>query len=183
MTSDTPSIIPVKPPPELHTDPETGREFLRWMDGTERWQDTHRFKRGPYNAPVRLDPSGMAKRGAQVKREQGIIAQLRGLAGATAELPEDADLEQIAKGALTTIEALTRHLAQTFMQSKNIRGMAETYNKLLAPFVGDEEGGGERGNLVAMGEVNEFLSILADMAREINANKHEPHDSADIDGQ
>lgn len=75
-----------------------------------------------------------------LRRQLGLISQLRGLARSQdVELGEDAPLEQIVQGAGNAVEALTKHMAGTFLTSKNLRGMGETYRALTAPMVGDAE--------------------------------------------
>jgi len=70
------------------------------------------------------------------RKQVGLIAHMKGLAkGAGIELPEDADLETIVQGAGSAIEAITAHMAKTFISSKNLRGMGESYGKLTAGFV------------------------------------------------
>jgi hypothetical protein len=73
-------------------------------------------------------------------RQALLISQLRGLAGTINDLPPDEkDLEAITQGAATVIEALTKHYARTFLKSNNLRGMAESYAKLVSPLLGDDE--------------------------------------------
>jgi hypothetical protein len=77
-------------------------------------------------------------------RQALLISQLRGLAGTINELPPDADLEAITQGAATVIEALTKHYTRTFLKSNNLRGMAESYAKLISPLLGDDEADQDR---------------------------------------
>jgi hypothetical protein len=73
----------------------------------------------------------------QRRRSKALVSHLKGIAqGAGIELAEDADLEQIVQGASDGVQALTRHMAQTFLTSSNLRGMGEAWGKLTAPILG-----------------------------------------------
>lgn len=101
----------------------------------------------------------------QLQRERAITAQLRGLASVNGPLAPDADTEAIAKGAHSTIEALTRHLAEVFLKSENVRGLGEAYTKLLQPFLGmsDEDG----GEVISVDSMRGLLTSIADAARAV----------------
>lgn len=71
------------------------------------------------------------------KKEKAIRSQLRGLAAKEGlALPEDASEDEILKGALDGIEALTAHMKNVFLKSENIRGLGEAYQRLVVPMVG-----------------------------------------------
>lgn len=90
---------------------------------------------GPHSTRITAETSQAFH---QRRKELGVIARMRALAAAEGiELPEDADLEDLARHAAKGIEALTLHMARTFKSSKNLRGMAETYGKLSADFLED----------------------------------------------
>lgn len=73
------------------------------------------------------------------RKELGAIAHMRALAAAEGiELPEGADLEELAQAAAKGIEALTLHMVKTFKQSKNLRGMAESFGRLTTGFLDTE---------------------------------------------
>jgi hypothetical protein len=70
------------------------------------------------------------------RKELGAIAHMRALAASEGlELPEGAELEELAQAAAKGIEALTLHMLNTFKASKNLRGMAESYSKLTTGFL------------------------------------------------
>ena len=112
-------------------------EIIEYPNGSAKLASNGHWVRGPDITPIMRDPVGMQKRGQKIVRERAIASQLRGLARATKELPEDADFEEIAAGALTTIEALTKHFVEIFLQSNNIRGLGEAYSKLIIPLLGE----------------------------------------------
>jgi ketosteroid isomerase-like protein len=78
----------------------------------------------------------------QRRRDVAMVAHMRGLSKAMGvEMPDDAELDAIIEGAGNAIEAITAHMAKTFLGSKNLRGMGETFGRLVSPLSGE----GERG--------------------------------------
>jgi hypothetical protein len=100
------------------------------------------------------------------KREKAIAAQMRGLAAKNGiALPEDATDEQILKGALDGVEALTAHMKDVFLKSNNIRGLAEAYSKLVTPLVGQQP---EEDEQVVDGEWRVLIREIAIAARKLD---------------
>ena len=97
----------------------------------------HLFKGGGRYQFTKENAGAMNERA----RILGRIAHFRALAkSAGIEVPEDADLEELAKAAANGVELLTLHMLTTFKSSKNLRGMAESFGKLTAGFVEPERG-------------------------------------------
>lgn len=94
----------------------------------------------------------------RLRKEQGIRSKMRGLAlAAGIEIPDDITDEQLIAGAGNALEALTAHMAKTFLGSKNLRGMGETFGRLAEPFAEGPRATVENGSLNAM----ETLTSLA----------------------
>jgi hypothetical protein len=80
-----------------------------------------------------------ARQMVAMKKAKAVKSQMLGIAAAAGiELAQDATDDEILAGALDGIQALTAHMAKTFMQSNNIRGLGESYARLVAPFVGSQ---------------------------------------------
>lgn len=77
--------------------------------------------------------------------------RLVGLARSMGVNPSDVD-DELLEQAGSAIAALTEHMARTFMQSSNLRGMGETYSRLLG--LDDDrqtpQEGGQVGALTAL---------------------------------
>lgn len=90
-----------------------------------------------------LNPYSITKANAadfhQFKKQKAQMGLLRGLALAAGVNLDEATLEQIASGAGTAVENMTRHFYQTFMKSSNVRGMAEAFRGMTAPLLGETE--------------------------------------------
>jgi hypothetical protein len=83
------------------------------------------------------------------RKELGAIAHMRALAASEGiELPEGADLEELVQAAAKGIEALTLHMLKTFKQSKNLRGMAESYGKLTTGFLDTDRSRADQQDLL-----------------------------------
>jgi hypothetical protein len=69
-------------------------------------------------------------------------------------LGEDVTDEELVGQAGNALEALTAHMGKTFLKSGNLRGMAESYNKLAAPFGGETRAEPVRDayNMIAIGD-------------------------------
>ena len=100
-------------------------------------------------------------------REMTIISHMRGLArGIDFALPDnDAELEEVARGASNAVEALVAHMTKVFLESKNVRGLAEALHKLTAPMLGEPSQ--ERDDLPA-DIAREIVLELARLARQAN---------------
>ena len=115
----------------------------------------------PSRNPAAFTPengAAMQKKGMAARR----IREMRGIAlGHGIELPDDADLEQIAAAAGSAWEALIAHTYRVYMSSKNIRGMGEIIPKLASAFQDDddEDGAGDRDNRPRV------LVLLAELTR------------------
>lgn len=102
------------------------------------------------------------------KREKAIAAQMRGLAAKNGiALPPDATDEEVLNGALDGMEALTAHMKKVFLESNNIRGLAEAYTKLTAPLVGSQSDEREIPDHLVEAKAKELLHGLSAMAKRI----------------
>lgn len=116
---------------------ENGRDRNVYESGVETYAETGRIAKP---APHTIFTSQGAREMWQQLRMRGKVSQLRGLFEASGqEIPDDVTLEQLAQGAGDTVQAMTRHFAQTFNASNNLRGMAEGYRQLIAPMIGEPE--------------------------------------------
>jgi hypothetical protein len=94
----------------------------------------------PTDGKYQITPE-KGKEFAQRRRELGQIAQLKALAASEGiELPEGADMDELIQAAAKGIEAITLHMLKTFKDSKNLRGMAESYSKLTTGFIETDRG-------------------------------------------
>lgn len=146
----------------VSTTERDGRVINVYDDGTQKYQDNGRL--AAQHPMYKMTPE-RGKALAEQKKIKGIMSQLRGLAAAEgAELPPDAELEQVIEGAGDALEAITTHFAKTFKQSSNLRGMAEGYRQLAAPLIGerDERGTGNTINIIQPlpDDVARFISDL-----------------------
>lgn len=111
----------------------------------------------------------------QRRKEVGILAQMRGLAKAQGlDLPPDVELEEVIRGAGSAVEALTAHMAKTFLESKNLRGMGETYGRLTSNMV-ESEPESEYAPLAHDSDIEILREILhaAKAVREISTAERE----------
>ena len=113
------------------------------------------------------------------KRQIGQIAQLRGLARAAGMDLDNATLEEIAKGAGDAIENMTAHFYKVFMQSNNVRGLAEAFRGLTAPMIGEPE---ERKTVLNLHEI-ELSKTAAELIRKLREAMSEPIEGQVIDDE
>jgi hypothetical protein len=148
-----------------------GIEVLVYPDGTVKRADNGHFLSPPRDAKITTSERG--KELLQRRKDKAIVSQLKGLARLTGtELPADADLEQTIEGASDALEAITRHFGATFLQSSNLRGMAESYKQLAAPLVGTEPEKGNTYNTVNVVEMSEeVLQAIADLRARLMPGK------------
>lgn len=129
MTDTTPNTLP-----EEYRDPERYRLL---PNGAIYDMQIKRIVANPGGGTFAITPETSAAM-HQRRRELGLISHLRGLAkGAGIQLAPDAPLDEIVLGAANGLEALVAHMAQTFKESKNLRGMGESFGKLAAPLLGN----------------------------------------------
>lgn len=115
---------------------ERGDRTIHVYDnGMEKDAATGQMVKPPPHALITPETSqAMLKR----RREIGILAQLKALAKSNGETIDDDDsLEEIARKAASAAEAVTLHMIKTFKESENLRGMGETYTKIMAPLLGE----------------------------------------------
>lgn len=143
--------------PDYSADPQRYREL---KNGSIYDMERGRIVSGAITTRITSDN---ARAMVERRKQRFVISKLRGLAGAIKELPPDADLETITEGAADVVEALSRHFARTFLKSSNLRGMAESYAKLIAPLVGDDE---EQETDAAPKIPARVVLILAELARK-----------------
>lgn len=127
--------------PKYTLEERNGQMVRVYPDGQIRTADGTRFvTTPPAGIETRLTPE-RAREIRQQQRDQALIAQMRGLAqGTGVELPEDdADLLALVRSASSGVEALTAHMAEVFLTSRNVRGLAEAYKELTRPMLGDPE--------------------------------------------
>lgn len=112
-----------------------------------------------------LNPHAITKENARAMVERKrVIAQmgiLRGLAKKANVDIDNATLEELAQGAGTAIENMTGHFYDVFMDSKNMRGMAEAYKGLISPMLGDEQREVQREpEAIYLEAANQLLKVL-----------------------
>jgi len=112
---------------------DKGREVLVYDNGAKKDKATGYWISPPPKAKITHE---LAREFAALRRARGIEAQLRGLAKANDVEPSDVP-EELIEQAGSAVEAITQHMAQTFMGSRNLRGMGEVFDKLISPLVGD----------------------------------------------
>jgi hypothetical protein len=105
--------------PELKTDEESGREYWLYPSGMSKWKDTGHFRSAPLSSPVGDDPHGMLQRRNEKSRQIAREA-----------IDEGAGLDPHLWGTGEGWRRIIVHTVQTYLQSKNIRGMAEVLTKL-----------------------------------------------------
>lgn len=124
--------------------------------------DKGRIVKGPPGGGTQAITSDNAKEMLARRRLVGLRAQLRGLARAQNVDPSEID-DELLMQAGSAVEALTQHMARTFMGSKSLRGMSEAYGALTAPLVGDKR---EQSQPVETGDfVRSLIADIADIAR------------------
>ena len=106
------------------------------------------------------------------KARAKLRGMVRGVKDANGEPIDVSDIDdELIMQANSAAEALTAHMVRTFMQSKNLRGMGETYTKLL-----DLD-----DNAQDSGPAQAAASAVADLAAAIRAIA-ERQDRQAIDG-
>lgn len=113
-----------------------GREVLKYPNGTEYDPETKHLVRGPDVTPITLDPVGMNKRGKLLRDRARIKGIIRGTG---LQMPPEDDIDAMAMSEASAIEVLTAVMTNTFMNSQNLRGMAEAFNKLTGTKSDEEE--------------------------------------------
>ena len=114
----------------------------------------------PYRITTDNHQSILARR-----RLVGLRAQLRGLAAANGVDPSEIDDELLLQAG-SAAEAITKHMAETFLGSNSLRGMSESYNALMSPLVGDKRERDPIGN--DEDRTQTLIQDLAEIARAIN---------------
>ena len=74
----------------------------------------------------------------------------------------DPDEIEIVKGATDAVEVLTAHMTKTFLGSKNLRGMGETYTKLLDESNKDNDAPANGNNVALVEAIRDILAFVAD---------------------
>ena len=133
--------------PELKTD-ENGREYYEYPSGLTKWKDTGHFRTAPLVTPISDDPRGMLQRRNDKSRQIAREA-----------IDEGAGLDPSKWGTGEGWRSVIVHTVQTYLNSKNLRGMAETFTKLataggyLSPEV-------EKGRVVHIENLNVGVAEL-----------------------
>ena len=96
-------------------------------------------------------------------RSQKIRDQLRGIVLGAGMEPSDID-DDLIRQAGTAAEAYYAHLGQTFLGSKNLRGMGETVTRLLGLDDKDTEAGNNAGETVRA--LTELLHAVQDVVAQ-----------------
>jgi hypothetical protein len=112
---------------------EDGRDILVYDNGAKKDAKTGYWISPPPKAKITHE---LAREFAALRKVRGVQAQLAGLAKSMDLEPSDVP-EELIEQAGSALEAITHHMASTFKQSKNLRGMGEVYDKLAAPLIGD----------------------------------------------
>jgi len=116
---------------------ENGRKGWLYSDGSIRDANGRAMTRPPQLVEHAITYDN-AKEFLARRRLVGLEAQLRGLAKAKLKgVDPSAIPDELLGQAGSALEAVTQHMAETFLDSKNLRGMGEVYDKLAAPLVGD----------------------------------------------
>lgn len=137
-----------------------GQTVWEYSDGSIRNSSGHMVERLSTGGAV-ITPD-VARDFLSRRRLVGLRAQLRGLARANDIDPSEID-DELLMQAGSAVEALTQHMARTFMGSKSLRGMSEAYGALTAPLVGDKR---EQSQPVETGDfVRSLIADIADIAR------------------
>lgn len=148
-------------------DEETGHEMAEYESGAIRDMTAARLVRGPDHALITKENAAeMAAR----KKQIALVSQLRGLAKSQGwDVPDDTDFERLAQLAGNAVEALTMHMAKTFRESSNLRGMGETYTKLVSPLAGEKSDEGDKPKSVSALEAlgREAVEQILARAKEI----------------
>jgi hypothetical protein len=110
----------------------------------------------------------------------GLRAQLRGLARAVNLDPAEIDDDLLLQSG-SALEALTCHMAKTFLQSKNLRGMSEGYGSLSAPMIGDRR---QRPDETDQGPTVNIITLISQYIQNQNQQKPiEGHFLEDSEGE
>jgi hypothetical protein len=142
--------------PELLTDEETGREYYRHENGMEQWKDTGHFKAPPTITPILADPKGMVQRRNEKSRQVAREA-----------IDEGAGIEPHKWGTGEGWRKIIAHTVRVYLESKNIRGMAETLTKLgmvSGYATKDEDTDGKGGTIHATPQA--ILELLRELEAE-----------------
>jgi hypothetical protein len=147
-----------------------GVEVLVYPSGQIKRADNGQNIRPPDKAIIRTPER--AKELAQIKKEKGVLAELRAMAKAQGkELLDDATIEEIIEQAADTHEAQYLHLHQEYMRSQNIRGMSEAYTKLAAPLVGERGEPAQVNNTVNMFQMSEeAMRFIEEVKKRLTAD-------------
>jgi hypothetical protein len=114
---------------------------------------------GPYQITT-ANARAMVER----KKQKRINSHFRGMArGAGIDIDENAPEEELLDHAANALELYVAHLGRTFLKSENLRGMGESFTKLVLPF-GEEPDQEESPLSQARGLIHE----LAELSKEIN---------------
>jgi hypothetical protein len=112
---------------------ENGRSVHIYDNGAKKDATTGYWIQPPPKAKITHE---LAREFAALRKAKGVQAQLAGLAKSMDLEPSDVP-EELINQAGSALEAITHHMATTFKNSRNLRGMGEVYDKLAAPLVGD----------------------------------------------
>ena len=173
--TDTPKLpTPVKKPPERVTLPN-GEVILQYESGIQK--NLHgRFLRGPTETAITRDPAGMNRRRYALAQQDARAA----MDEAAAE-QDGLDLSLAAPGY--GWQAIIKHTVKTYLQSKNLRGMGETFGKLALAtgyVVKEEEGGGMTDR--ERQAYHQLLEWLLPIAKGIDDAEREAVGGVVIDG-
>ena len=93
--------------------------------------------------------------------EKKTLAKLRGIARGARVKVSDIDADLLGS-ATSAVEILTAHMARTFLQSSNLRGMGETYTKLLDESNKDSDVPGTGNNVALVEAIRDILAFVAE---------------------
>jgi len=161
--------IQAKQPIEFYrADPE---RYTELKSGSFQDNVTHRIVRMfPSENPFAITAAN-ARQMQALARLKKARSKLQGLADLT-HTPVDVDGmsdEELISAAGDSVRTITKHMAEQFVNSKNVRGLAESYSKLVDA-LGEEPNRQALPEPLPRGVVSMNASTLLELARQIEAH-------------
>lgn len=100
------------------------------------------------------------------RRQKYLRSHMRGLAMALYSLTGSEPDEDIFEKATNTLEVCVAHMARTFVNSDNLRGMGEVFSKLVVPVLAQEQAEEQEEKILRRGDLAQLLHELAALARK-----------------
>lgn len=154
-------------------------------DTSEEKKYPHRFEPGN---DYRIVTTERAKELVAMRRAHKARSRLRGLADAAkdhgADLPDVDSMtdEEAIAAASDAVRMITRHMANTFLDSKNVRGQSDSYNKLIESLAEDPRD--RMPDPLPPGEISMNVSTLVELASQLEAELKRRQEAAHaLDGE